>query len=493
MPTTGQRVSLFGALTVAAALRLVFLSLPATSIETKAVAAIPDAAEYLTLAQNLVRHQTFSRSEQEPYRPEVLRTPGYPLFLALFFVVFPKPLLPILAAQLILSLLLVLVTYRFCLELTGDNRTSLVAAYLVALSPNLAFVSTKVVTETLFTLMLAVTLILFNRHRTVSRVQGIVASGVCCGLLALVRPIALYFPLLLAAVLFFDRSVRQYRHACSCSEQTGRPADVGLPRLLSPLLLLAGTALVVLPLFVRNARLTGRWVLSTTAEHNLVLYNAATVLALDQNVSLAEARELMKLEAEAPSFAPLDTLNMARYWQRLTPVAWRHILRKPWLALRVQLLGFVSTLASPISLRPLAVHSGTDPGQEPNVAQRALTALARGQLVEAARLVWQSRLARLGWFGVTTFTAALIFQLGVLILVLLLLVRHLFLHTRFSFPLAHDTMLLLFLTILYFALPTGALGEARMRAPIEPVLAVLAAAATRTLDSIVKGTGKSRV
>lgn len=441
---------------------MAFLLLPGTPIQTKAVASISDAGEYQTLARNLAQHHAFSRSAQPPRHPEVLRTPGYPLFLAPFYALFHDPLVPILVAQLLLSLLLVFAVYRFCLELGLDRRVSGLAALLAAISPNIAFVSTKLVTETLFTLLLLITLLLFLRLRSLARARDAAACGACCGLLMLIRPIAVFFPFLLA-LLVITRSFS--RKSLVHTLESAFAAR----RLLSAAILLACAALVVLPWFARNAKLSGRWMLSTAGEHNLFLYNAATVVAAEQGVDLAVARDIMRAEAAARS-GPVDTLNEARLWRTLTPIAWQHVLKQPWIASKVQVIGFFSTLFSPISLRPLAVHSGASQEQVPNVAQAALALFLHSRVGAGFKLLWQARVKQLGAFAAAAFVLALCFNLGLLVLGVAFFV------SRSSFIVHRSSLSWLLWPVLYFSLLTGALGDARMRVPIEPLLCIFAAA-----------------
>ena len=72
------------ALTACLIARLFLALVPASvPFRTKAVDAVPDGPEYVRLADNLARHRVFSRDTSPPYRAELFRTPGYPVFLAL--------------------------------------------------------------------------------------------------------------------------------------------------------------------------------------------------------------------------------------------------------------------------------------------------------------------------------------------------------------------------------------------------------------------------
>jgi hypothetical protein len=148
------------ALLLAILTRLVFILLPRVPFETKAVTAIGDSREYIALAHNLVSSHTFTRDTVPPFRPELFRTPGYPLLLTVPFIVHRSSFIATaLVLQLLLALLTVGLTSRLALELGLRPVTSALAALLVGLSPSLAFLSTKLISETLFTPMLLICLL----------------------------------------------------------------------------------------------------------------------------------------------------------------------------------------------------------------------------------------------------------------------------------------------------------------------------------------------
>jgi len=437
---------LLGSILVGLATRCLFLALPSTPLRTKAVASIADAQEYWQLGRNLARHQHFSRDTVPPYRPELFRTPVYPLFLAPFFKLFRAPLLPGLLAQLLLALTTVLLSYRLALELGLTETAASSAALLVAISPNLSFITTKLVTETLFGLFLLATLILTNRFRISGRTIDLIGAGIGSGIMVLTRPIATFFPLLLAGdVLVIGLGKRPRRAAVA-------------------LIPLACAALVVLPWVIRNGQRTGRYIISTAAEHNSYLYNAAAVVAAEKAITISAARDSMLAEAQM-QFGTLDTTAEATLWQHLSRVGWHHILRHPLTAARIQLVGFLVNFATPISLQPLLVHSGVNPDQTaPHIAQTVARLLSQGKIGAAFRLVRQERLKNMPRFALVVLGLAALFQLALMVLAGTGLIR------------ARDPALLwLVVVTLYFTLLTGPAADARMRAPIEPLLALCAA------------------
>jgi len=444
--TSSSRLFL-AAVLAAIGLRLAFVLLPTSAnLHTKAVLAVPDAPEYVRLADNLASHRVFSRDVETPFTPELFRTPGYPLLIALLASVPGSVEARVIVLQALLSVALIWTVCRLGLEMALRPPVAGVAGLLIALSPNLAFLSTKVVTETAFTLLLVVCLLLYNRYRTHWSTYNLVGAGVCAGLLALVRPIAAGFALVLTGHVL----VRAFGP---------RPR----PRVSTALVPLAVAGLVVLPWVYRNGRQTGRYIISTASEHNLYLYNAATVLSSEQNIPLAESRDLMLAEAEE-RFGPLDSSDEPGFWLALSRVALRHLIRRPLRTGMVQIAGMAGCLTSPISINPLLVHSGVSENMEPHVFQQALALAARGRLVSAFRLAWDKRISLAGPFALVVVAAAAVHTLLLLVFGVAAVVGS-----------AGRQYLWLLPTVVYFTILPGPVGDARFRAPIEPLLALLAA------------------
>jgi hypothetical protein len=441
--------------------RLVFILLPRVPLETKAVTSIGDSREYIALANNLAGSHTFTRDTMPPFRPELFRTPGYPLLLTIPFLLTPHSsllssshtssfILLSLFLQLLLSLVTVWLTSRLALELGLPPVTSAFAALLVGLSPSLAFLSTKLISETLFMPMLLICLLLLNRYRLSGRAMDLIGTGVCCGLLVLVRPIATFFPFLLAAYVLLR----------------GVATRNSLSGIGNSLLLLAAASIVVAPWVIRNGQKTGRYIVSTASEHNVFLYDAATVLAAEKSITIPEARDSMMAEAQA-KFGFVDTNDEATMWQKLAAVARPHLLQRPELAAPIWLFGVSADFLNPISVGPLLIHAGAAPAPgSTNLLQSSLALLVKGKVTQAFTRAWQVRVGGAPLFILVVLACATVFNL-ILIwfgLASLFLRRARGLHW-------------LLLPILYFMLVTGTVGDARFRAPIEPLLCILAAVA----------------
>jgi hypothetical protein len=455
------------ALLLAILTRLVFILLPRGPLETKAVTSIGDSREYIALARNLATVHTFSRDTVSPLRPELFRTPAYPLLLTVPFIVHrPSFIVLALGMQLLLALLTVWLTSLLALELGLPPVTSAFAALLVGLSPSLSFLSTKLISETLFTPMLLIGLLLLNRYRLSGRTFDLIAAGVSCGLLVLIRPIATFFPLLIALYILWLGTGK----TGTVPRRVGRKRSEGLSPVFqwlgSSLLFLACASIVVAPWVIRNGRKTGRYIISTASEHNVYLYDAATVLASEKGITILQARDSMMAEAEA-EFGPIDTNDEATMWQKLAAVARPHLLHRPALAAPIWLFGVAADFLNPISVGPLLIHSGASPAAgSANLLQSSLALLVKGRVKEAFTTAWRVRVGGAPLFILAVLACAALFNL----IVIWFGLGSLFLRrTRGLFW--------LLLPILYFTFVTGTVGDARFRAPVEPLLCLFAAVA----------------
>ncbi|PYQ57914.1 MAG: hypothetical protein DMF58_17020 [Acidobacteria bacterium] len=122
---------------------------------------------------------------------ETIRTPAYPLLLALF----GARTLPIIILQHLINVALALGIYIFAASRTANRLIALVASLLFAIDVPTIHYANKLLTETTFAALLYV-LFLLALHR-----PNVVALGLLTGVLVLVRPIAIFFFVPLAIVL----------------------------------------------------------------------------------------------------------------------------------------------------------------------------------------------------------------------------------------------------------------------------------------------------
>lgn len=177
-----------------------------------------DAADYFSYAWNLRDYGTYSSARTWPpmthpesIAPDKLRSPGYPLFL--LAVGKPSPdrafLLRVEFVQAGLGILTVLLVYLLGARFL-ERGPALAAAALTAISPHLAVMSTYILTESLFTLLLVASLYALVAAVQSGRRSLFVATGLLWGVCSLVRPTAQFFPVLLLAYALAMPSLRRF-------------------------------------------------------------------------------------------------------------------------------------------------------------------------------------------------------------------------------------------------------------------------------------------
>jgi hypothetical protein len=251
---------------------------------------LPDQREYLSIARNL-RSGAGLQFYEPRFRDIVyaFRTPGYPLFVAAFDVDIRLTR----AAQALVDTSTVLAVYLLAVALVKDpgrngrRLAPLVAGALVAANPYLVYFSSLILSETLFTAMLAWGMLLlvaggrgarlrldWERFLDTGHPQRLprpglgtvlwLLGGLILASSVLVRPAAAPLPLVLGVAAAFlglqNRAAGgpyDYGAGYGGSAQLRWPLPVGATMLLL-------TAVVLLPWGLRNRRVLGEWVWTTT-------------------------------------------------------------------------------------------------------------------------------------------------------------------------------------------------------------------------------------
>jgi hypothetical protein len=147
-----------------------------------------DSVTYTTGAQSLA-----SRGEylDDRGKPEIFRTPGYPLVLAPFMALHASDA-AIVALNIVFAMLIVIMTWRIARQVFGDDRVAGICAVIVAVEPTMLIWSLKVMPETLFTSCLVLFAYAAVREKPI-------AAGIALCAAIYVKPIA--WPLVLIVPL----------------------------------------------------------------------------------------------------------------------------------------------------------------------------------------------------------------------------------------------------------------------------------------------------
>lgn len=245
-----------------------------------------DARGYERLALNVLHGNGFTASEVRPFIPEVLRTPGYPLFVAGVYSLVGVQPVAVALIQIVLDLGSVILLYSIGSTI-GSKRIALLASAVRAFDPAAVALSNSLMSETVFVFL--VLLSLFFSHRLLVGKSLSLASAFWLGAAvagcALVRPVGVYYGLLIALVLLILLWNK-------------------VPKLfLGKFLLIYGFSfcLLLTPWVIRNHTLTGGFFFSTASSYNLLFENAVYVQAAVESSDPQNVRQEKKEIFEALS------------------------------------------------------------------------------------------------------------------------------------------------------------------------------------------------
>lgn len=228
-----------------------------------------DQAEYLRLADTMLGTHRFALSPKAA--PEIFRTPGYPAFVALTYLVSDHWYYAPFVGSSILLGLLAAVTALLAAELGLSRRYSLTAGLLMGISSGSFLLSiTATGSDILYALFYACAALAGLRIR--NNTHALLVAGAALGLATLTRPIGILasLPLILGIPFIRTTGWRIY----------GR---------MSALAFIAWL-LVLAPWYIRNELAAGTPILSTVSTFNITYYNIPMHEGFRQGVSEDDTR-----------------------------------------------------------------------------------------------------------------------------------------------------------------------------------------------------------
>ncbi len=383
---------------------------------TKNKVLIGDSIGYHTRALSIIDNGT-------PSTLDAWWTPGYLFFIAFIYSILGiKPWL-ILLAQVLLDTGIVLIAYFMAHELFKSEATSLIAAFLYAISFPSAFYSIRLLSETTFTFVLALSILVFIKSLKKSQPEGYALTGFITGIAAYIRAAALYFPAVFAFVLLFDK---------------GHP----MVRLRNIIILLLVFAVTLFPWQFRNLKQYGEYAMTTKGSVNLIV-NASIVKAEVEHIDRQKALEAL---GESSSENPFEQSKI-RYETALS-----YISEHPFAYIKCQIRGIIKMFLG-TGQSGLTYLFGVK--TEPSYA-------AEDMSESASKIANSMR---------TNLPNAALFVIQI--------IEYLFVVIGIVFMFKKDKrlyLLLLIMIILYFAAITGPIGYSRFRVPIIPFYLVISAA-----------------
>lgn len=160
-----------------------------------------DQGGYKQLGAAMARSGEFTRFPESPvFIPEVIRTPGYPAFVAVIYRLFGEHTLPVVIAQALVFAAICLIVFAIAKRVAGD-RAATVAAFMTALFPPLPYYGALVLTEVWTTFVLALAVLACLRAMQRDRVGDFILAGVLFSATTLVRPAFVLLPFGLAIAM----------------------------------------------------------------------------------------------------------------------------------------------------------------------------------------------------------------------------------------------------------------------------------------------------
>src|SRR5688500_17016175 len=160
-----------------------------------------DQGGYKQLGAAMARSGEFTRFPESPvFIPEVIRTPGYPAFVAVIYRLFGEHTLPVAIAQALVFALICLIVYMIGKRVAGDHA-AMVAGVMTALFPPLPYYGALVLTEVWTTFMMVLACLVCLRAMQRDRVGDFILAGALFSATTLIRPAFVLLPFGLAVAM----------------------------------------------------------------------------------------------------------------------------------------------------------------------------------------------------------------------------------------------------------------------------------------------------
>ena len=213
---------------------------------------VADSLNYLQTAKNMLAEGIYSTEISQTPHPDNFRTPFYPAFLVPFVYLKTSLYLPALAGAILMSLAAVFV-FIFGKKIF-DRKIAVGGAFLFALEPVGAIISSQIMAEALFMLFFVPAVFELGVYVKSGRRRELFLGALFLALAALTRPIAIWFFILIPIVILLAGLNRK-----------------NLKNFLLALLIFLG---VLSPWLFYNVFILGTWGFYSQSDKALYLYHA---------------------------------------------------------------------------------------------------------------------------------------------------------------------------------------------------------------------------
>ncbi len=303
MKTPTLYVILLVALVSRAALLAVLWKDPGDRIYT------PDSQDYIQLSDSLEKWGSFERDG----RPEIFRTPGYPLLLAFAASWQDSWWRAVLVFQIVLDVALVYLTFLLGWTLV-EERVGLIAAALLAIEPVAVASCLRILSDSLYAFLFTLAVLLLVHHLRSNRWWALLIAALMLGAACYVRPVGLAMAMVAVLMVLLVGGKQRWKRA---------------------VVLASIVALSVRAWVVRNTLVADYVGFSNFTTDALYYFAAPEVVAETDKIPPEEARAEMKKTGELINIDKTPGQAAAARKQE----ALRIITEHPWLYVRLHLQG----------------------------------------------------------------------------------------------------------------------------------------------------------
>ena len=251
-----------------------------------------DTLEYYSIAKNLIEHHRFSIDGENP---TVRRSPGYPFFLASFMKIVGTNPNHLYIIQALINILTIWLVYLSLKKMNINSTIRIVVILLFTFNTSFIYVNTfyaEILTMFIISLLINLTL---NKNHLKNKNLNVVLQGILIGILALIRPTFLYFPVF---ILILSLLIRIFFH-------NKKMKDAMITAMIA--------ILTLLPWTIRNRIVFHEWI-PTESSSGLALWQAN--LEIENRTVWYSVTDIAKYEQQRTESAELQSRLSSEYYQK---------------------------------------------------------------------------------------------------------------------------------------------------------------------------------
>lgn len=390
---------------------------------------VSDARGYERLARSILDEGSFEQFQG-------FRTPGYPLFIAMIYMISSGAVWLVILIQIMLSSCCVYLVYKIA-SVYFSHKVAVIAGLLASLDIFQALYAVTIGSDILFLFLFLISVKFLIDSIRANNLKLLNFSALFAGLATLVRPVSYIFPLLVALYVLIFSKIKINR------------------RVIFSLVYFIVLWTVLSPWILHNYFTYGTAKLTSQAGTNLLFCNVAATEAYRTGKPLEQVISELKTEAKRKKS---DTVHNNPFVneKNYKIIARKYIRENFVLYCRRHIMGIINMYSSVVTHHFAVIFSfgsgrvSITQDEGPNIFKRFADFIRYKPFIEKLFSIIPATYLALNYL--LAFAGSLILLLK---------------KDRFA--------ILLIMIVLYFSLITGVIGNARLRVPIVPFINISAA------------------